>query len=128
VGVDLSPAMIEQARRLLPPKLAPRVSLEVADAAALRFDDGAFDLVVLLNMIPFFSELARVTAPGGWIVLASSSGPGTPIYVPPQTVRERLGALGFDAFEELAAGESTALLARRRRPGYDESQATSAAR
>lgn len=128
VGVDLSPAMVEEARRLLPAELAPRVFLEVGDAAALRFDDGAFDLVVLLNMIPFFPELARVTAPGGWVVVASSSGPGTPIYVPPETVRRRLGPLGFDAFEELAAGESTALLARRAGPGYDAKQATSAAR
>ncbi len=128
VGVDLSPAMIEQARGLLPPELAARVRFEVADATALGFDDGAFDLVVLLNMIPFFVELARVTAPGGWVVLASSSGPGTPIYVPPATVRERLGALGFDHFEEVAAGEATALLARRGEPGYDGLQATSAAR
>jgi SAM-dependent methyltransferase len=128
VGVDLSPAMIAQARRLLPPELAPRVSFEVADAAALRFDGGAFDLVVLLNMIPFFGELARVTGPGGWVVLASSSGPGTPIYVPPETARVRLAALGFDTFEEVAAGESTALLAGRRGAGYDGAQATSAAR
>jgi SAM-dependent methyltransferase len=63
VGVDLAPAMVEEAGRLLPPDLAGRICFEVADAAALPFGDGEFDFVVLLNMIPFFDELARVTSP-----------------------------------------------------------------
>ena len=64
VGVDLAPEMVEEAQRLLPPELAGRVSFQVADGASLPFPDGSFDLVVLQNMIPFFEELARVTAPG----------------------------------------------------------------
>lgn len=114
VGVDLSPAMIEQARALLPAELAGRVRFEVADAAKLPFPDAFFDLVVLLNMIPFFPELARVTAPDGAVVLAFYSGPATPIYVSPETLRRRLAPLGFDRFEELSAGEGTAFLARKR--------------
>jgi ubiquinone/menaquinone biosynthesis C-methylase UbiE len=117
VGVDLSPEMIEQAKRLLPDELADRVSYEVADASALVFDDGAFDLVVLLNMIPFFDELARVTAPGGRLVFASSFGSETPIYVSSETLRTRLGPLGFGDFEELSAGSGTAFLAARREGG-----------
>jgi ubiquinone/menaquinone biosynthesis C-methylase UbiE len=113
VGVDLAPAMIAQAKRLLPSELAGRVRFEVADGAALPFDDGAFDLVVLQNMIPFFEELARITAPGGTAVFASSRGPNTPIYVPPETLRERLAPVGFGDFEELAAGNGTAFLAVR---------------
>jgi SAM-dependent methyltransferase len=116
VGVDLAPAMIEQAKRLLPPELAGRVRFEVADGSALPYEDGAFDLVVLQNMIPFFDELARVTAPGGTAVFASSRGAETPIYVPPETLRERLGPLGFGNFEELTAGIGTALLAVRQEP------------
>ena len=112
-AVDLSPAMIEEARRLLPPEFAARVRFEVADASALPFPDGAFDLAVLLNMIPFFGELARVVAPAGLVVFAFSFGPGTPIYVPPETLRARLAPLGFGRFEELAAGSGTALLAYR---------------
>ena len=115
VGVDLSPGMVEEARRLLEPELAGRVRYEAADASRLRFEDGRFDLVVLLNMIPFFEELARITAPGGTLVLAYSSGPETPIYTPPETLRRRLEPLGFGRFEEIAAGEGTALLARRTR-------------
>jgi SAM-dependent methyltransferase len=113
VGVDLAPGMVEEARRLLEPELAGRVRYEAADASRLRVEDRSFDLVVLLNMIPFFEELARITAPGGALVLAYSSGPETPIYTPPETLRRRLEPLGFGQFEEIAVGEGTALLARR---------------
>jgi ubiquinone/menaquinone biosynthesis C-methylase UbiE len=113
VGVDISPAMIEQAQKLLPDDLRGRVRFEVADASGLQFEDGAFDLVTLLNMIPFFEELARVVAPGGGLVFAFSFGSETPIYVPPETLRERLGPLGFGDFEELSAGDGTAFLATR---------------
>jgi SAM-dependent methyltransferase len=113
VGVDLSTEMVEEARRRLPPELAQRARFEAADASRLPFGDGEFDLVVLLNMIPFFPELARVTAPGGTIVFASSYGAGTPIYVPPETIEEKLGRLGFTDLEEIDAGEGTAVIAKR---------------
>ena len=114
VGVDLAPAMVQEARGLLDPEFADRVRFDVADASALPFGDGEFDLVVLLNMIPFFPELARVTAPGGALIFASYSGPATPIYVPPETLRARLEPLGFGEFEEVAKGDGTGFLARRR--------------
>jgi ubiquinone/menaquinone biosynthesis C-methylase UbiE len=117
VGVDLAPAMIEQARALLPAELAGRVRFDVADASKLPFQDGAFDLVVLLNMIPFFEELARVTAPGGTAVFVAVSGSSTPIWTPPETLRARLEPLGFADFEELEEGAGTAFLARRAEPG-----------
>lgn len=117
VGVDLAPAMVAEARRLLPAELAGRVRYEVADASALPYGDGAFDLVVLVNMIPFFGELARVTAPRGALVVAASFGRDTPIYTPPETLRRELARVGFGRFEELAAGEGEALLARRQEPG-----------
>jgi len=115
VGVDLSPRMVAEATRLLPPELAGRVRFRVADASALPFPAAEFDLVVLMNMIPFFPELARVLAPGGRVVFASSSGPGTPIYVSPHRLRERLAPLGFGDFEELAAGAGTAFVATKNR-------------
>jgi ubiquinone/menaquinone biosynthesis C-methylase UbiE len=115
VGIDLSPAMVKEAERLLPPDLNGRVRFAVGDASALPLADGEFDLVVLLNMIPFFEELARVTAPGGTVVFAWSSGPETPIYTPPADIRSRLAPLGFGRFEEIAAGDATALVARRDR-------------
>jgi malonyl-CoA O-methyltransferase len=113
VGVDLSAGMVDEARRRLPPALVGRIRFEVADAARLPFVDGAFDLVLLVNMIPFFDEVARVTAPSGTVVVAAYSGPSTPIWTPPETLRQRLEALGFGSFEEIAVGEGTAFLARR---------------
>jgi len=113
LGVDLSPGMIEQARSLVAPEVADRVRFDVADASKLPFGDGEFDLVILLNMIPFFDELVRVTAPEGAIAFVSFSGPDTPIWTPPETLRARLGPHGFDRFDDFAVGEGTALLARR---------------
>lgn len=114
VGVDLAPAMIEEARRKLPPELAGRVRFEQADSERLPYEDASFELVTLSNMIPFFDELARVTAPGGSVVFAFSGGPSTPIYVPPEKLREELGRRGFADFADFAAGNGTALLARKR--------------
>ena len=116
-GIDLSPRMVGHASELLPDELAGRVRFEVADANALPFEDGAFDLLVLMNMIPFFDELGRVAAPRGWLVIASTRGPKTPIYVPPETLRAQLAAVGFGDFEEVTAGEGGAILARRQEPG-----------
>jgi ubiquinone/menaquinone biosynthesis C-methylase UbiE len=105
VGVDLAPRMIEEARRTV-----AGVRFEVADARRLPFGDGEFDLVTLGNMIPFFDELARVTASGGHVVFAFSAGDETPIYVPPETLRRELGSRGFADFADFSAGRGTALL------------------
>jgi SAM-dependent methyltransferase len=113
VGADLAPGMIAKARELLPLELAGRVRFEVADATALPFEDGSFDLIVLLNMIPFFGELARVASPGGAIVIAFGSGPETPIYVPAETLADRLEAAGFERVEPVEASGGTASIARR---------------
>jgi ubiquinone/menaquinone biosynthesis C-methylase UbiE len=113
VGVDVSPAMIGEARRKLTPELAGRVTFEVGDASALACPDGEFELVALSNMIPFFDELARVVAPGGTLVLSSSRGAETPIYVPPERLRRELGRRGFAEFAEFSAPPATALRARR---------------
>jgi ubiquinone/menaquinone biosynthesis C-methylase UbiE len=114
VGIDFSPGMIAEARRKLPPELAARVSFEVGDAAALTCPDGEFDLVVLSNMIPFFDELARVTARGGTVVVSFSRGDETPIYVPFERLRRELDRVGFAEFAEFSAPPAAALRAARR--------------
>jgi ubiquinone/menaquinone biosynthesis C-methylase UbiE len=89
------------------------VRFERADAERLSYPDGSFDLVSLANMIPFFEELARVTAPRGAVVFSFSVGEETPIYVPPEVLRERLSEHGFAEFADFAAGNGTALSARK---------------
>ena len=113
VGVDLAPAMLAEARKLTPPELADRVRFEEADAEHLAYPDGSFDLVSLANMIPFFPELARISAPGGAVVFSFSGGAETPIYVPPELLRKELSKLGFAEFADFAVGRGTALVARK---------------
>ena len=108
VGADVSPGMIEEARRL-----GGDVHYDVADATALPYENGAFELVTLSNMIPFFDELARVTAPGGSVIVAFTMGERTPIYVPFARVRNELERRGFAHVADFDAGTGTALLAKK---------------
>jgi SAM-dependent methyltransferase len=107
IGIDVSPGMVEEARRLGSERY------EVGDAAALPYDDGAFDLVTLNNMIPFFDEIARITAPGGYVAVSYSMGPQTPIWVPLERVRAALERRGFLHVADFRAGPGIALLAKR---------------
>jgi SAM-dependent methyltransferase len=113
VGVDLAPAMLAEARSLTPAELASRVRFEEADAERLPYPDASFDLLSLANMIPFFPELERVTVPGGAVVFSFSGGAETPIYVPPEVLRTELSRRGFTEFANFAAGNGTALVARK---------------
>jgi SAM-dependent methyltransferase len=113
VGVDLAPAMLAEARKLMPPELAARVRFEDADAEHLPYPEASFDLVSLANMIPFFPELERITAAGGAVAFSFSGGAETPIYVPPEVLRTELSQRGFTEFADFAAGRGTALVARK---------------
>ena len=72
-GVDVAPAMIEQARALLPHG-AP-VEFTIARAEALPFLDATFDLVSCAQAFHWFepravfSECARVLRPGGALAI-----------------------------------------------------------
>jgi ubiquinone/menaquinone biosynthesis C-methylase UbiE len=111
IGVDVSPAMLEEARRNV-----DGVSFREGDAAKLAFGEDEFDLVAHSNMIPFLDEVARVLRPGGWTFFAFSAGAETPIYVPPERLQRELERRGFTDFSEIAAGRGTAVLARRGNP------------
>jgi SAM-dependent methyltransferase len=117
VGVDLAPAMLAEAERKTPAELRDRVRFERGDAANLQFPDASFDLVSHANMIPFLDEITRVLRPGGQVIFAFSMGAGTPIYVPADRLQDELARRGFTDFAAIAAGDGTALLARKaRRP------------
>jgi ubiquinone/menaquinone biosynthesis C-methylase UbiE len=109
VGVDLSPAMLAEAE-----SKGGRVRFEVADASELPFADGSFDLVVLMNAVPFFDELDRVTATGGTVAFSFSRGAETPIHVATERLRHELAARGFSEFEDFSADPATAFRARKR--------------
>ena len=93
-GIDLSPGMLDVARSTLATAGITHANLRVADATALPFDDGSFDVLYnayMLDLIPtdlipaVLAEFRRVLAPGGRMVLLNMSKPdGTR-----RTVRER---------------------------------------
>jgi SAM-dependent methyltransferase len=80
VGVDRSPRMVEWARRRARERgVADRVELVVADATALPFEDGRFDVVIAESVLAFVAdratavrEMVRVTKPGGRIGISES--------------------------------------------------------
>lgn len=74
VGIDISAAMVERARRKL--KGRSGIRFEQADAHDLPFDDNAFDAVVCANTFHYFThprtvleEAARVLRSEGRLVL-----------------------------------------------------------
>jgi trans-aconitate methyltransferase len=108
VGVDASSGMVEEARRL-----GGNVRYDVADSLQLPYADGSFDLLTLNNMIPFFDELARVTATGGHVAVAFGLGAQTPIYVPLGRVRAELERRGFAHVADFSPGDGLAVLTRK---------------
>ena len=75
VGADLTPAILEIARRLIEDRRWTNVGVREADAAHLPFPDASFDKVICayaLNITPKFvramEEAKRVLVPGGRFV------------------------------------------------------------
>jgi len=61
-GIDLTPAMIEQARKLQAEKDLANLTFQVGDAAPLPFEDASFSLVVTRYSFHHFLEPAAVLA------------------------------------------------------------------
>src|SRR4051812_25640163 len=91
-GADLSPEMI----RIATAKVEG-VTFVPADASRLPFPDGSFDLVAQNNVPVYFSEITRVLAPGGRVLVTSTFGPATPYYTPHKVLKRRFAKLGFGA-------------------------------
>jgi arsenite methyltransferase len=77
MGIDVTFAMLEQARAHLARLRWPQVSFQVADAEALPFPDNDFDAVIsngvfnlTLNKAKALQEAHRVLKPGGRLMLA----------------------------------------------------------
>jgi phosphatidylethanolamine/phosphatidyl-N-methylethanolamine N-methyltransferase len=79
VGIDLAPEMLEKAReRVKAEKLTNISGLYEMDASNLRFPDNTFDTTVAMYVITVVPdpkkvmlELARVTKPGGEVMLVN---------------------------------------------------------
>jgi len=81
VGVDHSRRMLSEALRALRKRAGERLFLIVQDAAALGFQDAAFDCVTCLEALEFMGnpkrvidEMVRVLKPGGVLLLSNRVG------------------------------------------------------
>jgi ubiquinone/menaquinone biosynthesis C-methylase UbiE len=77
VGIDVTPAMLEQARAHLTRLGWPQVIFQEGDAEALPFPDAGFDVVISNGVFNLsidkgkaLSEAHRVLKPGGRLMLA----------------------------------------------------------
>jgi len=96
LGVDIAPEVVEHARSR---HGSETVTFEVMDVNDLDLDDGSFDLAVsfqvaehLADEAGYFSEIARVLAPGGTAVLTTPNrltiSPGSETPINPFHLRE----------------------------------------
>lgn len=82
IGIDVSPDLLEEARRRV-----PRGIFALGDAHALSFADAAFDAVygssVLhhLDLVPALAEIRRVLRPGGRVLFAEPNMLNPQIWV-----------------------------------------------
>jgi ubiquinone/menaquinone biosynthesis C-methylase UbiE len=108
IASDLTPEMLEQAKKLAAEKSLPNMETAIADAEALPFPDKSFDLVTCRiaphhfpNIGKFLAEVHRVLKPGGTFALVDNVSPDeetTPGYS-----ADDLKAAGaaYNAFEKL---------------------------
>ena len=112
-GVDVSEEMIRRAKAKVGLDPDGRVAFRVADASALPYDEGDFDLVTLLNMPPFFSEISRVLRHGGHVIVAASSGERTPFYTPDSVLQRGFSRYGMVAVKSGRIGTGSYFVARK---------------
>jgi len=112
-GVDVSEEMIRKAKAKVGLDPDGRVAFRVADSSSLPYDDAGFDLVTLLNMPPFFSEIARVLRHGGHVIVAASSGENTPFYTPDSVLERGFGRYDMTTVKADRIGRGSYFVARK---------------
>jgi ubiquinone/menaquinone biosynthesis C-methylase UbiE len=112
-SVDSAHAMIETTRRNVSASAKDElVNVSVGDAHRLAFDDETFSVVMALGLLSYLDspeqairEMARVTRPGGYVVLTSANPFSLPDFFDPRRnallqpvrirVRDQLTATGL---------------------------------
>jgi SAM-dependent methyltransferase len=113
-GVDISEAMVSAAQAKVGLDPEGRVAFRVADASALPYEADSFDLVVGLNMPPFFAEIARVLRIGGHAIVVSSWGAATPFYTPESVLDRGFGRHGINRVTAVDAADGSFWVGRKR--------------
>ena len=112
VGIDVSGEMVAQAGARAAADLSSRVRFLVADIASFEEEEG-FDLIVMLNMPPFFDRVVALLRPGGFVVNASSYGARTPFFTPPGLLERGFERRGLRTIAAEQVGLGTYYLAKR---------------
>jgi ubiquinone/menaquinone biosynthesis C-methylase UbiE len=109
-GVDADEAAIRRASGRVGLDPEGRVAFKAGGPRRLPFPDDLFDLVALLDAEPAPREVARVLRPGGYLILACTSGTG-----PGGGLRGwRLRRRGIEPIWTEAVGEGGYLVSRLR--------------
>lgn len=90
-AIDSVAAMVELAcQHAADAQISNQLSLSLGDVNSLAFEDSAFDLVVGLGVIPWLErpelamhEIARVTRPGGYVILTTENWAGLISFLDP---------------------------------------------
>jgi SAM-dependent methyltransferase len=95
VAIDNDPAMLDASRKVL--ARVPNVSVQDADAHALPFNDGSFDVVVanlffMWSQDPLLAarEMARVVKPGGRVLASMEPDYGGKVHFPENPVVDQV--------------------------------------
>jgi ubiquinone/menaquinone biosynthesis C-methylase UbiE len=96
-GIDVTPAMLDQARALQQAKSLDNVSWQRGDVLPLPFPDAAFSIVTsrfafhhFLDPRAVLAEMRRVCAPGGRVVAADADASADPAKAEAFNRMERL--------------------------------------
>lgn len=89
-----------------------RIAWQQAEGTRLPYKDASFDLVLLQNAPPTFSELARVARPGATLVLCYTRGGGLPGFLERRLVC-RFTALGIPVVTIGRVADGLFVIARR---------------
>jgi SAM-dependent methyltransferase len=111
VGIDVSAEMVARAKAKASGPGRP-VRFLVTDITSFEDVEG-FDLIVMLNMPPFFDRVVTLLRSGGFVINASSFGSQTPFYTPPALLRRGFERRGLRTIAVEQVGVGTYYLAQR---------------
>lgn len=112
-GIDMSEAMIAEAKSKVGLDPDGRIAFKVGDAARIPWPPDSFDLVTQVNVPPFFAEISRVLRPNGFVVVAASWGAETPFYTPASDLEKGFARHGISEHVKGEAGPGTYWIGRR---------------
>jgi hypothetical protein len=86
---------------------------------AARYPDAeGFDLIVMLNMPPFFDRVVALLRPAGFVLNTSSYGSRTPFFTPPGLLERGFERRGLRTIAAEQVGPGTYYLAERGRAAF----------